>query len=203
MNNLLIYYSIMNCLNCKKELIIVYYKCTESNYRLEDSNEKLIYIKGTHGFNIDYEEVNTQCKYMYCPECQIIIDYPNIYDSEINKFKTGDIIMNDYYNHLNHNVIHNFTNITCKYCSENLLQKGYFNHTEKEQTDEDKLLYCYPEGIKNLIHIYNEDTNNKIKDIELYLIEFIIPKTDIGKKIIYCPKCNYFITNNLKEIVIN
>lgn len=191
----------MNCLTCETELITVYYKCTESDYRLEESNGNLIYIKGKHNFINDYEEVNTQCKYMYCSQCQIIVDYPTIYDSEINKFKTGDLIVDEYHNHLNHNIIHNFENIICKYCNKKVLVKGYFNHTEIEQTNEDKLLYCCPERIQNLIHIYNEHTNNKIKDIAVNLLDYN-PKinTDIGKKIIYCPDCDYFITNNLKEI---
>lgn len=191
----------MTCLICETELSTVYYKCTETDYRLEDSNGELIYIKGTHNFDRDYDEVNTQCKYIYCSKCQKIIDYPTIYDSEINKFKTGDLIIDEYYNHLNLNIIHNFTNITCRYCNNNILKKGYFTHTELEQTDENKLLYCYPENIENLIHIYNEDTNNIIKDITINLLDYD-PKiiTDIGKKIIYCPDCNYFITNNLREI---
>tara|TARA_E500000178_G_C16916401_1_gene705102 strand:- start:451 stop:1038 length:588 start_codon:yes stop_codon:yes gene_type:complete len=188
------------CLTCNELLIDTYYKCTENDYRLEDTNNNCIFIKDTHNLDLDYEEVNTQSLCVYCTNCEEIIDYPTTYDSSNHNFKNGDLVVNDYYKHLINNIIHQFTNISCKYCNTNNLQKGYFTNTEVEQTEENKILYCYPEGIENLIHIYNENTNTKIKDITINLTElYPIPNTDIGKKILYCHDCNYFITNNLKE----
>lgn len=186
----------MNCLTCETELSIVYYKCTESDYRLEHSNGDLIYIKDTHNLDKDYEEVNTQCKYRYCSECKKLIDYPTTYEN--NKFKNGDLIVEEYNNYLNHNIIHNFTNITCRYCNNHLLEKGYYNHTLLE--NETPELFSYPEGFKNRINIINAETNNNIKTIDIDITDLNIPETEIGKKIIYCPSCNFFITNNLKEI---
>ena len=91
--------------------------------------------------------------------------------------------------------------MTCKYCNTNILEKGYFTNTEMEQTEENLLKYAYPIDFTNTIHIYNEDTNTKIKDITIMLNEInSIPETDIGKKILYCPSCNFFIMNNLQEI---
>ena len=69
-----------------------------------------------------------------------------------------------------------------------------------EQNEENILQYSYPNDFTNTIHIYNEDTNIKIKDITINLPEIPIPNTDIGRKILYCPQCNFFITNNLQEI---
>ena len=190
----------MNCINCNQLLINTYYKCTENDYRLEDTSGNLIYIKDTHSLDIDDEEVNTNVKSVYCQTCKQIIDYPTIYDNEINNFKNGDLIVEEYYNHLNHNIIHQFTDITCKHCNTNILEKGYFTNTEMEQTEENLLKYAYPTDFTNTIHIYNEDSNTKIKDITIDLITLKIPSTGIGKKILYCQDCNYFIMNDLKEI---
>ena len=69
------------------------------------------------------------------------------------------------------------------------------------QSEENLLQYSYPTDFTNTIHIYNEDTNTTIKDIIISLTEINpIPETDIGKKIIYCSNCNFFIMNDLKEI---
>ena len=72
-----------------------------------------------------------------------------------------------------------------------------------EQTEENLLKYSYPNNFTNTIHIYDEETNNKIKDIEINLIEIDIPETDIGKKILYCQDCNHFIMNNLNIVFKN
>ena len=69
-----------------------------------------------------------------------------------------------------------------------------------EQTEENLMKYSYPNNFINTIHIYNEETKNKIKDIDIDLPELEIPETEIGKKIIYSPNCNFFIMNNLKTI---
>ena len=191
----------MNCITCNELLINTYYKCTENDYRLEKTNGELIYIKGSHDLNEDDEEVNTQELSIYCERCKKIIDYPTDYDTINHNFKNGDLIIHNYYDYLNKNIIHQFTNITCKYCNKNTLQKGYFMNTEMIQSEENLLKYSYPNNFTNTIHIYNEETNNKIKDIEIDLIEINpIPETDIGKKILYCPHCNHFIMNSLQVI---
>tara|TARA_B100000686_G_C16671409_1_gene906675 strand:+ start:204 stop:776 length:573 start_codon:yes stop_codon:yes gene_type:complete len=187
----------MNCLNCNNQLINTIYKCTENDFRLEKTNGDLIYIKGTHNLDIDNEEVNTQELTIYCTQCEKLIDYPTTYDTINNKFKNGDFIMEEYHGSLN--IIHQFTDINCSHCN-NILKKGYFTNTEMEQNEENSLKYSYPSNFRNTIHIYDEETKNKIKDIEIALIELDMPETDIGKKIIYCPDCNYFIVNNLKQI---
>ena len=107
--------------------------------------------------------------------------------------------MEEYSGYLDKNIIHQFTNINCLHCN-NILQTGYFTNTEMEQTEENLMKYSYPNNFINTIHIYNEETKNKIKDIDIDFLELEIPKTEIGKKIIYCPNCNFFITNRLDEI---
>ena len=189
----------MNCIDCNQLLINTYYKCTENDFRLEKTDGDLIYIKDTHNLDIDNEEVNTQSLSIYCTQCAKVIDYPTTYDTVNNNFKNGDLIMEEYSGYLDKNIIHQFTNINCLHCNS-ILQTGYFTNTEMEQSEENLLRYSYPTDFKNTIHIYDEETNNKIKDIEINLIELRTPETEIGKKIIYCPNCNFFIMNNLKTI---
>ena len=187
------------CLTCNNSLIKGYYQCTESDYRVVDENYNLIYIKATHDLDKNYEEVNTESELVYCNTCNTIIDYPTTYDSTNNVFKNGESVVTEYYDYLNKNIIHQFTNINCKYCN-NILEKGYFSNTETEQTEENLLRYSYPNDFPNTIHIYNESSNTKIKDIITNNYELQTPSTDIGKKLIYCPSCNFFITNKLQEI---
>tara|TARA_A100001037_G_scaffold298491_1_gene322317 strand:- start:259 stop:840 length:582 start_codon:yes stop_codon:yes gene_type:complete len=189
----------MNCIDCNQLLINTYYKCTENDYRLEKTDGDLIYIKDTHNLDIDNEEVNTQELSVYCTQCEKVIDYPTTYDTINNNFKNGDLIIDKYHEYLDKNIIHQFTNINCLHCNT-LLEKGYYTHTEMEQTEENLMKYSYPNNFINTIHIYNEETKNKIKDIDIDFLELEIPKTEIGKKIIYCPNCNFFITNRLDEI---
>ena len=189
----------MNCIDCNQLLINTYYKCTENDYRLEKTDGDLIYIKDTHNLDIDYEEVNTQSLSVYCTQCEKVIDYPTTYDTVNNNFKNGDLIMEEYSGYLDKNIIHQFTNINCLHCNS-ILQPGYFTNTEMEQSEENLLRYSYPTDFKNTIHVYDEETNNKIKDIEINLIELKTPETEIGRKIMYCPNCNHFIMNNLQTI---
>jgi len=188
----------INCIDCNKELTNVYYKCTKDDYRYVDENNNLIYIKDTHNLDINNEEVNTEVKDIYCTTCNKPVYYPTNYE---NNFKNNDIIIKIFPHYKTKNIIHQFTNMTCKYCNTNILEKGYFTNTEMEQTEENLLKYAYPIDFTNTIHIYNEETNTKIKDITIMLNEINpIPETDIGKKILYCPSCNFFIMNNLQEI---
>jgi len=189
----------INCLDCDSELINVFYKCTPEDYRYVDENDNLIHIKMIHNLDIECNEVNSEVKDIYCVTCNKPVYYPTNYLN--NDFINNDIIIKKFPHFLNKNIIHKFTNITCKYCNTNTLQKGYFTNTEMEQTEENLLQYSYPTDFTNTIHIYNEENNTKIKDIIINLIEINpIPETDIGKKILYCPDCNYFIMNSLQVI---
>jgi hypothetical protein len=176
----------MRCLTCNTDLIDIHYRDTNNSYILEKDNSEVMFSCDK---SISDNNSNTY-KYLYCEECEKIIDYSSVGDITL-------ILEEHYNNHLDYNIIHKFTNTTCRYCS-NILQKGYFTNTISD--DVDTLVYCYPEGYKNNIHIYNEDTDEKIKDIEIDLVESYISEKEIDKKIIYCTDCNYFIANNLKEI---
>ena len=185
-----------NCCNCS--LINGFYKCDINDYRIVDESDNLVKIIVEHGLPEDDKEINSKEKIKYCKTCNKIFRFPDTEENYI--FKCGDNHFESFENNLNDNIIHQFTNITCKYCNTNTLEKGYFTNTEMEQSEENLLRYSYPTDFKNTIHIYNEETKNKIKDIEINLPELEIPETEIGKKIIYCPNCNFFITNRLDQI---
>ena len=188
-----------NCCNC--ELINGFYKCTVDDYRIVDDNDTLVKIVSlnelSEGDNND-EEINFKEKIKYCKTCNKIFRFPDTEENYV--FKCGDMQFESFDNNLHDNIIHQFTDVTCKYCDTNTLQKGYFKHTEMEQSEENLLRYSYPCDFTNTLHIYDEGTNNIIKDITLNFLELPIPETDIGKKILYCTNCNFFITNNLKKI---
>ena len=186
-----------NCCNCS--LINGFYKCDINDYRIVDESDNLVKKIVEHEFHEDDEEVNSKEKIKYCKTCNKIFRFPDTEENYI--FKCGDNQFESFENNLNDNIIHQFTNMTCKYCNTNILEKGYFTNIEMEQTEENLLKYAYPIDFTNTIHIYNEDTNTKIKDITIMLNEINpIPETDIGKKILYCPSCNFFIMNNLQKI---
>jgi hypothetical protein len=186
-----------NCCNCS--LINGFYKCNINDYRIVDENDNLVKIILDHELPSDDEEINFKEKIKYCQTCNKIFRFPDIEENYI--FKCGDNYFEIFENNLNDNIIHQFTNITCKYCNTNILQKGYFTNTEMEQTEDNLLQYSYPTDFTNTIHIYNENSNNKIKDIIINLIDINpIPNTDTGKKILYCQDCNFFIMNNLQQI---
>ena len=185
-----------NCCNCS--LINGFYKCDRNDYRIIDENDNLVKVILDHELSSDDEEINFKEKIKYCQTCNKIFRFPDTEENYI--FKCGDNHFESFENNLNDNIIHQFTNITCKYCNTNTLEKGYFTNTEMEQSEENLLRYSYPTDFKNTIHIYDEETKNKIKDIEINLIELKTPETEIGKKIIYCRNCNFFIMNNLKTI---
>ncbi len=181
----------MNCLTCGDDLIDIYYKDTNNSYKIEKDNNELM-------FSCDKsitDNNSTTYKYLYCNDCKKMIDYSGVYNPYVN-YNVEDL-KNEYKNHLDNNIIHKFTNTTCKYCT-NILKKGYFINTVSDDVDE--LLYCFPDNYKNNIHIYNEDTNEKVKDIEIDVTDLNISEKEIEKKILYCLDCNYFVTNNLIEI---
>tara|TARA_X000000950_G_C13905950_1_gene656844 strand:+ start:3316 stop:3897 length:582 start_codon:yes stop_codon:yes gene_type:complete len=189
-----------NCCNCS--LINGFYKCDINDYRIVDENDNLVKVILDHEINEEEEEVNTKEKIKYCKTCNKVFRYPDTEENYI--FKCGDNQFESFDNSDNDNIIYQFTDITCKYCNTNILQKGYFTNTEMIQSEENLLQYSYPNNFTNTIHIYNENTNNKIKDITIGLTEINpIPETDIGKKIIYCPDCNFFIMNNLQEVYLS
>ena len=185
-----------NCCNCS--LINGFYKCDRNDYRIVDESDNLVKVILYHELSSDDAEINFKEKIKYCQTCNKIFRFPDTEENYI--FKCGDNHFESFENNLNDNIIHQFTNITCKYCNTNTLEKGYFTNTEMEQNEENLLRYSYPTDFKNTIHIYDEETKNKIKDIEINLIELKTPETEIGKKIIYCRNCNFFIMNNLKTI---
>jgi len=187
----------MSCDCCDCSLVNGYYKCSNNDYRVVDENEDLINIIEEHEIDDNDEEINTKEKIKYCNHCNKIFRYPDTYEN--NCFKCSDNIFKYHDNHKNDNIIHTFNNIDCNYCNT-LLEKGYYTNTEMEQTEENLMKYSYPNNFINTIHIYNEETKNKIKDIDIDLPELEIPETEIGKKIIYCPNCNFFITNKLIKI---
>ena len=184
-----------NCCNCS--LINGFYKCDINDYRIVDENDNLVKVILDHELSSDDEEINFKDKIKYCQTCNKIFRFPDTEENYI--FKYGDNHFESFENNLNDNIIHQFTNINCLHCN-NILQTGYFTNTEMEQTEENLMKYSYPNNFINTIHIYNEETKNKIKDIDIDLPELEIPETEIGKKIIYCPNCNFFITNRLDEI---
>ena len=184
-----------NCCNCS--LINGFYKCDRNDYRIIDENDNLVKVILDHELSSDDEEINFKEKIKYCQTCNKIFRFPDTEENYI--FKCGDNHFESFENNLNDNIIHQFTNINCLHCN-NILQTGYFTNTEMEQTEENLLKYSYPTDFKNTIHIYDEVSKEKIKDIEIYFLDLKIPKTEIGKKIIYCPNCNFFITNRLDKI---
>lgn len=191
----------INCINCDGELSKVYYKRTDTDFRYVFEDNELLYIKSEHDIKEDDDERETIIMNMYCKCCNKFVDYPVEYDGD--RFKNGDTIITYYKHHQTKNIIHRFTDITCKYCNTNTLQKGYFTNTEMLQSDENLLQYSYPIDYINTIHIYNEE-DTKIKDITISLTEINpIPETDISKKILYCQDCNFFIMNDLKEIHVD
>tara|TARA_Y100001958_G_scaffold159545_1_gene161584 strand:- start:1599 stop:2177 length:579 start_codon:yes stop_codon:yes gene_type:complete len=186
-----------NCCNCS--LINGFYKCNINDYRVVDENDNLVKIISQHEITEDDGEINFKEKIKYCQTCNKIFRFPDTEENYI--FKCGDNHFESFENNLNDNIIHQFKNITCKYCNTNILKKGYFMNTEMIQSEENLLKYSYPIDFTNTIHIYNEENNTKIKDITINLTEINpIPETDIGKKILYCSDCNFFIMNDLKEI---
>lgn len=186
-----------NCCNCL--LINGFYKCDTNDYRIVDENDNLVKIISEHEITEAGEEINFKEKIKYCQTCNKIFRFPDAEENYI--FKCGDNHLESFENNLNDNIIYQFTNITCKHCNKNILQKGYFMNTEMIQSEENLLQYSYPNDFTNTIHIYDEETNEKIKDIEIGLIEINpMPETDIGKKILYCPDCNHFIMNSLQVI---
>ena len=189
----------MSCNCCNRSLINGFYKCDINDYRIVDESDNLVKIIVEHEIPEDDKEINSKEKIKYCKTCNKIFRFPDTEENYI--FKCGDNVFESFENSDNDNIIHQFTNMTCKYCNTNILEKGYFTNTEMIQTEENLLKYAYPFDFTNTIHIYNEDTNTKIKDITIMLNEINpIPETDIGKKILYCPTCNFFIMNNLQEI---
>ena len=106
-------------------------------------------------------------------------------------------IIKYYQNFLNDNIIHNFTNINCKYC-KNRMEKGYIRIKKDEQAENGYLTIDFL--------ICNEDTDEVIKEVNINNINFN-PKlnindltSSISRKLLYCNNCFYGIFNNLQDM---
>lgn len=201
---MLIYMSDCLCENCNTSLTDnCIYICTDTDYRINDDNNNLVKILSTHNFNSDDEEIGNFDYVKFCSMCDCYYRYPYSYDSTNNVFKTRNNDNIIYYdNFLKDNVIHNFSNITCKYCN-NTLQQGNFTMQIISETTENFNNFCWPIDFIQNVNIYNESSSSLIKTITpssyndyVNLQKFT---TSIGKKIIYCSSCNFFISNSLEE----
>ena len=177
------------CENCSGVCDIDgYYKCSSECYEILDLNDNSIKTIETHDIPADSDEINLKYRVKYCNCCFNHIIIPVVYDTTVNKFKTenGEII--EYYdNFLEDNIIHTFTNITCEHCYD-IFKKIYFIiETSTIKIDS----FC--------IKIYDENNNLlKINDIETSMEDFFRKLTsNISKKILYCEGCNCIIFNNL------
>ena len=173
------------CENCSGVCDIDgYYKCSSESYEILDLNDNSIKTISTHDIPADSDEINLKYRIKYCNCCFNHIIIPVVYDKTVNKFKTenGEII--EYYdNFLEDNIIHTFTNITCEHCSD-ILNKAYFlidNNTIKIYDENDNLLKI-------------TDIESEMKTMEDFFSKLT---SDISKKILYCEGCNCIIFNNL------
>ena len=173
----------MSCPNCNQDLLNGVYYCDNNDYRVIDNlNDKnLIFIFKTHDLISGDIEINHNTRVKCCNCCLNFINMPTVYDTTINKFKTDDGEILEYYdNFLEDNIIYDFTSLPCEHCSD-ILKKAYFIVEN------------------NTIKIYDENNNLlKINDIETSMEDFFSKLTsDISKKILYCESCNFIIFNNL------
>ena len=184
--------------NCK-------YTCTDNDYRITDMSDSLINILSEHKAEDIPEEEKTNSDYVkYCSQCNFYYNYALNYSSDTNLFYTwNNTNINANENFLNDNIIHSFDNILCKYCKNNTLQKGYFEMEIVEETPENFINYSWANDFLKDINIFNESSSSLIKTITpsnyndyVNLQKFT---TSIGKKIIYCTDCNFFISNILEE----
>ena len=167
-----------NCMgNCTIE---GYNKCSLNCYEITDLNDNIIKTI-THDLPPEWDEMNQKNRIKYCNCCLNFINMPTVYDTTINKFKTDDGEILEYYdNFIEDNIIYDFTSLPCEHCSD-ILKKAYFIVEN------------------NTIKIYDENNNLlKINDIETLVITFNSKLiSDISKKILYCESCNFIIFNNL------
>ena len=159
-----------------------YYKCSLECYEITDLNDNSIKTLILHDIISTDDEINQKTRIKYCDSCFDFINIPVVYDNTIDKFKTDDSEIIEYYdNFLEDNIIYDFTSLPCEHCSD-ILKKAYFlidNNTKKIYDENDNLL--------------------KINELNEAHIDGILLKTtsDISKKILYCESCNFIIFNNL------
>ena len=200
-----------NCLrvNIMEEMKIVY---SENDIIIKDENENIIKV-------LSHDDLYENKKYIiedndyikYCPECDNTSGFPCSYDNNEHIFKTYNNNTISYYdNYLEDNIIHNFDNIQCKYCSQKLL-KGFYSHEIITEEDIISKNLSIPYDVNKPVKIYSHNLNgleNKdnyyIKDIYFskYEDNFITNKfTSVdGCSTLYCPTCNYCIINSLETI---
>ena len=110
-----------------KSAFKILYKCDINDYRIVDENDNLVKVILDHELSSDDEEINFKDKIKYCQTCNKIFRFPDTEENYI--FKYGDNHFESFENNLNDNIIHQFTNMTCKYC--NILQIQRWNKVKK------------------------------------------------------------------------
>tara|TARA_B110000483_G_C17880987_1_gene421699 strand:- start:74 stop:565 length:492 start_codon:yes stop_codon:yes gene_type:complete len=153
--------------NCSGVCCIdAYYKCSSECYEITDFNGNSIHILSTHNIISTCKEINHKNRIKYSNCCFNHVIIPVVYDTTVNKFKTDDGEIIEYYdNFLEDNIIHTFINTPCEHCSD-IFKKAYFIVGN------------------NIIKIYDENNNLlKINDIETSMEDFFSKLTsDISKK---------------------
>ena len=56
----------MNCPNCEKELKNGKYICRLSDYRIEDTDENLVFVVSTHEIPSTDDEIDSSTDILYC-----------------------------------------------------------------------------------------------------------------------------------------
>lgn len=202
------------CSNCFSENImeerkIVY---SENDIIIKDENENILKTFSHDDFYENKKYIIEDNDYIkYCPECDNTSGFPCSYDNNEHNFKTHNNNTISYYdNFLEDNIIHNFDNIQCKYCSRELL-KGFYSHEIITEEDINIKNLSIPYDINKPVKIYSHNLNgleNKenyyIKDIYFskYEDNFITNKftSHDTRSILYCSTCNYCIINSLETI---
>ena len=192
-----------NCVNCNCVINLYKYKCEISGYNLYDLND--IKIKKLYDCDIDSEtdnELNDISNIEYCSMCNVRVEFPDSYDNVNHVFTNNGKNIYYYENFLKRNIIHNFSNITCKYCSSNLERYRLETDIIEENDEKNFESLSFPCDFINDINIYDLN-NNLIKSFKPHnymeykkLHELT---TEISKNILCCNNCKFFIMNNLQE----
>lgn len=204
-----------NCSNCLRESIMDHRKLVYSEdnneVSIKDENENTIKSINVETYHNKNFIIPSNDYINYCPKCDNFSGYPHSYDNEEKTFKTrNNNRINFYDNYLEDNIIHNFDNVQCKICSQNLL-KGFYSHeiiTEKDIIDYNLSI---PTDVLKPIKIYSQDLNG-LENKEDYYRKSIICgifednfKTHKmtsynGRSILYCPECSFGILNSLETV---
>lgn len=204
-----------NCSNCLRESIMdhrkLVYSKDNNEVSIKDENENTIKSINLETYHNKKFIIPSNDYINYCPKCDNFSGYPHSYDNGEKTFKTKNNNRIDFYdNYLEDNIIHNFHNVQCKICSQNLL-KGFY--TQEIITEEDINDYnlSIPSDVIKPIKIYSQDLNgleNKedfyIKSIFCRIFEDSFKTHKMtsynGRSILYCPDCNFGILNSLETV---